>query len=456
MEGQVERSRARAGGGDAVADAAPWTWAGPGETEHSRFIGYDTLETEARIVAHRPAGEEREFLLDVTPFYAEGGGQVADRGWILGPDGFRMELTGVNRHEGEIVHRGRIVSGSGLPAAPVSARVDAEARRSTERNHTATHLLHAALKRVVGEHVTQAGSLVAPDRLRFDFNHFSALTPAEIQAVEDDVNRAVLADLAVNKEVTSMAEAKTAGAVAIFGEKYGQRVRQVFVPGEDGDVSRELCGGCHVRRTGEIGAFQIVSQESVAAGIRRVEAVTGWNTLRHLREEREVVSRVESAVMATSVKDVEARVQGVLDQNKRLKKDVAALQTAVLSRSAGDILDGVETVNGVAFLASELPVSDAKALREAADRLRDRMKSGVGILAARTEDKAALLVFVTEDLVQGRGLRADTLVKEVAVVVGGGGGGRPQLATAGGKDPDRIPEALRQGREALSRMLAGS
>jgi len=456
MEAQIERSRARSGAGGAPADDAPWTWTGAEDADHSRFVGYDTLETESRIVARRPAGEEWEFLLDVTPFYAEGGGQVADRGRLLGPDGFGLELRGVTKHDGEFVHRGRIVSGGDLPPGPVTARVDAEARRATERNHTATHLLHAALKRVVGEHVTQAGSLVAPDRLRFDFNHFSALTPAEIRAVEDDVTRAILADLDVNKEVTSMAEAKAAGAVAMFGEKYGQRVRQVFVPGEDGDVSRELCGGCHVRRTGEIGFFQIVSQESVAAGIRRVEAVTGWNTLRHVRAEDEILGRVESAVRATSVNDLETRVHSVLDENERLRREVAALQTAVLSQSAGDILDRVETVDGVAFLAAEFPVSDAKALREAADRLRDRMKSGVGLLAARAGDKAALLVFVTDDLVRSRGLRADTLVKEVAAVVGGGGGGRPQLATAGGKDPDRIPEALRQGRDVLTRMLAGS
>jgi alanyl-tRNA synthetase len=304
--------------------------------------------------------------------------------------------------------------------------------------------------------VTQAGSLVAPDRLRFDFHHFSSLTPAEIRAVEDDVNRAILADHAVQKTVTSMDEARQAGATAMFGEKYGDRVRQVFVAGEEGDLSRELCGGCHVRRTGEIGLFRIVSEESVAAGIRRVEAATGWNTMAHVRDEDDLVYRVAAAVKAGSLHDTEARVQGVVDENDRLRKEVARLRSEMLNKSSGDILDQAVDVAGVRFLAVEFPTDDAKALREAADQLRDRMKSGVGILAARAEEKVLLLAFVTDDLVASRGLRADVLVRETAKVLGGGGGGRPQLATAGGKDPERIPEALREGRAALDRMLAGA
>jgi alanyl-tRNA synthetase len=341
-----------------------------------------------------------------------------------------------------------------FPGGEILARVDAEARRSTERNHTATHLLHAALKRVVGEHVTQAGSLVAPDRLRFDFHHTGPLTPAQVRAIEDDVNAAILADHEVRKQVTSMESARKAGAVAMFGEKYGDEVRQVFVAAGDGDVSRELCGGCHVRRTGEIGYFRIVSQESVAAGIRRVEAVTGWNTLRFFREENEMLGRVEGLVRAGSLRDVETRVTGMLEENEELKKEVSRLRSALLSGSTGDVMEQVVEVDGVPFLAAEFPVSDVGALREAADRIRDRMKSGVGLLAARTGEKAALLAFVTDDLVESRKLRADTLVKEVAKLVGGGGGGRPQLATAGGKDPSRIPDALAEGRAVLGRMLS--
>jgi alanyl-tRNA synthetase len=455
MEKQVERSRATAQFDGPTEEEAAWEWLAPQDAPHSRFVGYDVFETEVRVVARRPAGDQWEFLLDVTPFYAEGGGQVGDRGRLLAGGETVVELTGVVRRDGLHVHRGRVPAGGALPETPLVAQVDLEARRGTERNHTATHLLQAALKAEVGDHVTQAGSLVAPDRLRFDFNHFSALTPAQIRAVEDHVNRAVLADRDVHKEVTTMAEARRAGAIAMFGEKYGDTVRQVFVTDEDGgNVSRELCGGCHVRRTGEIGVFRILSEESVAAGIRRVEAATGWNAVRRFRDEDEMLHRVEAAVKAGSVGDIEARVHGVVEDNERLKKELARMRSELLNQSSGDILDRVEQVDGVPFLAAEFPVSDVKALREAADKLRDRMRSGVGLLAARTEDKVALLAFVTDDLVQ-RGLRADVLVREAAGILGGGGGGRPQLATAGGKDPEKIPEALRHGREVLAKMLAG-
>jgi alanyl-tRNA synthetase len=457
MGKQVERSRASARFDNEAADEVPWEWLGDGDQAHSNYVGYDILDTEARVVARRPSGDgEWDLLLDVTPFYAEGGGQVADRGTLTGP-GFELELTDVRRRNGMIVHRGLVKTGGEPGEGPYRARVDTKARRNTERNHTATHLLHAALKREVGTHVTQAGSLVAPERLRFDFHHFSALTPAQIRAVEDDVNRAALADFPVRKEVTSMDEARAAGATAMFGEKYGERVRQVFVTdGEQHDVSRELCGGCHVRRTGEIGFFRIVSEESVAAGIRRVEAVTGWNAVVRMREEDEMLRRIEAAVKASTLRDVEPRVQGVMDENDRLKRELHRLRSELLSRSSGDILDRVEEVHGVPFLATELPVEDVKALREGADRLRDRMKSGVGLLIARREDKVNLLAFVTDDLVGGRGIRADVLVREVAKVLGGGGGGRPQLATAGGKDPAKIPEALEHGRAVLADMLAVS
>ncbi len=456
MGKQVERSRASARFDNEKSEDVPWEWLGDRGEPHSNYVGYDILDTEARVVARRKVTDtEWDLVLDVTPFYAEGGGQVADRGGLSAGD-FEFELTDVRKRDGMIVHRGTVRRGGAPGEGPFRARVDVEARRNTERNHTATHLLQAALKRVVGSHVSQAGSLVAPDRLRFDFNHFSALTPAQVRSVEDDVNRAVLADFAVHKEVTSMDEARTSGAVAMFGEKYGERVRQVFViDGDQHDVSRELCGGCHVRRTGEIGFFRIVSEESVAAGIRRVEAVTGWNAVLRMREEDETLRRIEAAVKAGTAREVESRVQGVMDENDRLKRELARMRSELLNRSSGDIMDRVEQVDGVAFLAVELPVDDVKALREGADRLRDRMRSGVGLLAARSEDKVNLLAFVTDDLVAGRGLRADVLVREVAKVLGGGGGGRPQLATAGGKDPGKIPEALAHGRAVLTRLLAG-
>lgn len=301
--------------------------------------------------------------------------------------------------------------------------------------------------------MTQAGSLVSPDRLRFDFNHFAPLTAAQLRAVEDDVNSAVLVDAPVEKEITSMDAARKAGATAMFGEKYGDTVRQVYVRGETGELSRELCGGCHLRRTGEIGTFRVVAEESVAAGVRRVEAVTGWNAVRHLREEDAVLHRVEGLIKAGSRRDLESRVQAMLDENDRLKKELQRAQSALVSQSSGDVMDRMETVDGVPFLAAEFPVDSVKALRDAADRLRDRIPSGVGLLGARTGEKASLLVFVSDDIIRERGLRADVLVKEVAKLVEGGGGGKPQLATAGGKRPERIGEALKAGRDILARLL---
>jgi len=386
-----------------------------------------------------------------TPFYAEGGGQVADRG-ALSAAGETLEVVDVQSRGGRTIHT---VKAAGKPSRPrYRAVVDLDARRSTERNHTATHLLHAALRRVLGTHVTQAGSLVAPDRLRFDFNHFAPLTAAQIGAVEDDVNRAVFADFPVHKEVTSMDEARASGAMAFFGEKYGDEVRQVYVMGDTAaEVSRELCGGCHVRRTGEIGLFRIVSEESVAAGIRRVEAVTGWNAVQLSRTQAEVIHRIGEEVKAGSARDVETRVHALVEDYEKTRRELGRLQSESLQKAAGEILDQVTQVNGVSFLAAEIPADGVDALREAADKLRDTMKSGVGVLAARVGDKAAFLAFATDDLVKDRGVRADQLVKDVARIAGGGGGGRPNLATAGGKQPDKIPEALAAARGLLEAML---
>ncbi|NNF05828.1 MAG: alanine--tRNA ligase, partial [Candidatus Eisenbacteria bacterium] len=293
MEEQVERSRANAPFNNDDQEAEPWTWLRDESAKHSQFTGYDTLSLDVTVVAKRKVGDVWEFLLESTPFYAEGGGQVADRGWLRSGEN-ELEIIGVQKRGGLHLHRAKVSRGQ-FEGDQWTASVDESARRSTERNHTATHLLHAALKRVVGDHVTQAGSLVSPDRLRFDFNHFSALTEAQIQDIENDVNRAVLSDFVVERAITSMDEARASGAVAMFGEKYGDEVRQVFVAGSGAkEVSRELCGGCHVRRTGEIGLFRIVSEESVAAGIRRVEATTGWNAVAFDRSSTETLSRVGS------------------------------------------------------------------------------------------------------------------------------------------------------------------
>ncbi len=448
MAKQVERSRSLASMNAEEEANIPWVWTNGKEAPHSEFVGYDTLELPVTVVARRKRGDHWEFLLDKTPFYAEGGGQVADRGW-LAADGVTLELTGVEKKGSEHVHRGRVTHGGDFTGNRFTARVDAKARFDTERNHTATHLLHAALKRVVGTHVTQAGSLVAPDRLRFDFNHFSALTPAQIRAIEDDVNAAIFSDHPVTKKITSMEEAKKAGAVAMFGEKYGNQVRQVFVTTESGDVSRELCGGCHVRRTGEIGFFRIVSQESVAAGVRRVEAVTGWNTLLHYREEDEILGRIEASVRAGSIHDLESRVQGVLDENERLKKELNKLRKMIVSGS--DPLAKMQKIKGVNFLAEEFD-SDVKTLKEMADQFKDKMVSGAGILATGVGGEAKFVAFATPDLIIN-GVDSRVIAIEAASIMGGRGGGRPDLATSGGKYPEKIPQGLERGKEIFASML---
>ena len=453
MKEQQERSRASARF-EQEKDDTPWEWLGDEDAPHSEYLGYDHLHLDVRPVARRRKGTDWEILLDRTPFYAEGGGQVADRGRLVAEDSV-LEIVDVRRKGALHVHTVSVAEGAEPTGQLYRASVDAVARRSTERNHTATHLLHAALRRVLGTHVTQQGSLVAPDRLRFDFSHFSPLTPAQIQAVEEDVNRAVLADYPVAKEVTAMEEARSSGAIAMFGEKYGDRVRQVYVMDEDAsDVTRELCGGCHVRRTGEIGLFRIVAEESVAAGVRRVEAATGWNALHHAQREDDLLHRIGETVKAGSLTDVEARVRALADEHDRLKRELAKLQSATLQQAAGELSDRARDVEGVAFVAEEIPADGVDGLREAADKLRDRMKSGAGVLAARSGDKASFLAFVTDDLVKERGLRADVLVREVAKVAGGGGGGRPNLATAGAKQPETIGEALAAAEAILRDQLS--
>jgi alanyl-tRNA synthetase len=454
MTRQVERSRAASRFENQPGHVdRPWEWVAPaGEAApHSEFIGYDTLEEEVRLVAARPiegeTGGEIEFLLDRTPFYPEGGGQVADTGELTAGVA-RIEVTAVKRNDrGEIVHRGRL-SGGPPVFGPWRAVVPADVRRATERNHTATHLLHAALREVLGSHVAQAGSLVAPDRLRFDFAHFAPISEAQRAAIEDIVNREILADTGVDIEWDSLEAARKKGAMALFGEKYGDRVRQVIVS----DFSRELCGGTHVRRTGEIGAFRVVAEESVASGTRRVEAATGWKALRMLREDEALLNRVASLVKAGRG-DIEERVQALALENQKLRHELDRQKREALSASADQLADAIREVSGLRFLAAEVPADSMDHLREAADRVRGLLGSGAAVLGARFDGKAMLVAVVTDDLVAAGRLKADQLVREVAKIVGGSGGGKPTFATAGAKLPDKLPEAIERSAAALQSLL---
>ncbi len=426
--------------------------------EPTRFVGYERLASPARVLAvargeervgEAAAGQEVAVVLDETPFYAESGGQVGDAGWLEAP-GLRVAVSDTKPFgRGLTLHLGRVEEGVLAEGRTVTARVDAARRAATARNHSATHLLHKALKVVLGEHVNQAGSLVAPDRLRFDFTHFGALTPEELRRVEALVNEEILAALPVETEVMALDAARARGAMALFGEKYGDEVRVVRM----GDFSLELCGGTHLRNTAEAGLFKIVSEESVGAGVRRIEAVTGMSVLAYLWREEEAL-RQAAAALKGRPEEVPARIEELIERLRRQEREIAELQSRLARNQGEELLASAREVAGVRVVVGEAPVADPDALRELGDFLRDRLGSGVVILGARQNGKALLLAMVTRDLVE-RGLHAGRIVGEAARVAGGGGGGRPDMAQAGGRSPEKLAEALAAGVDAVRRQMDG-
>ncbi|MCL6639293.1 MAG: alanine--tRNA ligase [Firmicutes bacterium] len=415
------------------------------EVGETNFVGYHTLETKASVqaifvdgekVKSAEAGVEIEFILDVTPCYAESGGQVSDHARVVSTD-LAVEVYEVRKPvENLFVHRGKVKSGVFKTHDPVTVIVDGERRAAICRNHSATHLLHKSLQEVLGDHVNQAGSLVEPERLRFDFTHFSAVTPEELRRVEEKVNRVVLANLIVDAFETSLDQARAMGAAALFGEKYGERVRVVRM----GDYSMELCGGTHVRSTAEIGLFKLTGESSVGAGLRRVEAVTGAGALRYVEAKEEQLREIAGLIKAPS-QEVVRRVESLLNTIKELESENEALLAKLARYQVHDLLSGVKDVRGVKVLAGQVTAPDMDSLRGMVDLLRDRLGSGVIVLGSAAGDRVNLVAALTKDLVS-RGLHAGKLVKELAAVVGGGGGGKPELAQAGGKDPSRLKEAL--------------
>ncbi len=414
------------------------------------FVAYEKTAVDTDVVAFARLDGRVALKLRENPFYAESGGQVSDRGFVEGP-GWRVEVDDVRRFDGEVAVMGDVAgdfSGGEAPI-PVHAEVVAPARHDTERNHTATHLLHAALRKVLGTHVVQRGSLVAPDRLRFDFSHPQPMTPDEIHRVEEEVNLGVLADTDVCIDHMGYPEAVGKGAMALFGEKYGDVVRVIQIPG----VSMELCGGTHVRHTGEIGLFRIVSESGVASGVRRIEALTGTEAYR-LAVAQEDLLREAAAAVKTTPDQLVRRVEALSEENRELRRQLEKAREAGAADVVGGLLERATEVDGARVLAVEVEVASPEELRALGDRLRERMTSGVAVLAARYPDKTALFGVVTDDLI-GRGVRADAVVREVAKVTGGSGGGRPHMAQGGVGDPDKVPEALRRAAD-LVRELLGS
>ncbi len=457
LERQKERSRAAWKGGGGESQERYRDLSGDHKTE---FLGYQTLRVEeAKVLAVLDEGTEKralegsgargEIILDQTPFYAEAGGQVGDVGVLEKADGsFRARVTGtVSPVPGLVLHRLEVTEGCLKPGETVVASVDERLRPDTMRNHTATHLLHAALQEVLGPHARQAGSLVEPGRLRFDFNHMQPMSPAEIEQVENRVNEVILGNVAVTKSVMSREEALSSGAIAFFGEKYGDEVRVVDVAG----FSKELCGGTHCDRTGQIGPLSILSEKGISAGVRRIEAVTGHAALERMKNGEQLLSRLEG-ILSVPRRDTAAAVERVLRREKDLQKEVDALKLKLATAGPGeDAAQEVKQVDGVQVLARQVSGLDRSAMRQLADSLKQKIQPGVVVLGSTEEGRVSLLVSVTDDL-RDR-LDAREVVKSLARIVGGGGGGHATMAEAGGRNPERLGEALEASSSAVGEAL---
>jgi alanyl-tRNA synthetase len=474
MAEQRERSRRSARFFQAAGESLSWRVLSDGA--HSVFRGFETMELDVRIrrvaeiLREAPAAADTAkaagggsaataapggaavpvaywVVLDETPFYAESGGQVGDTG-VLEGGGLVVRVLDAVHHGEEIRHRVELQAGE-FHDGPLTARLDSAARRDSQRNHTATHLLQSALRRVLGAHVQQAGSLVAPDRLRFDFTHPQALTPDEITAVEDIVNERILLDDLVEVCESSYDAALADGVTALFGEKYGDRVRRVEV----GKFSRELCGGTHVRRTGEIGAFLLAAESGIAAGTRRIEALTGRGTVREARRALRTVGLLTRTLPGAG--DVPERVESLQQELAKLRKQVQDLKSRGPDDAFGALFAGALTLPAGRCLVGALDVEDGTDLRALGDRVRGQLGTGAALLAVTAGKKVTLLAVVSDDLVTTGTVRADEIVRAAASAVGGSGGGRPHLAMAGVGDPARVDEAMAAGRAKLALVLGG-
>ena len=412
-----------------------------GSTE---FCGYEALENKASIVALYAAGEQVDsaaaddeviILLNRTVFYAESGGQVGDAGYMQTDSG-KVEILDCRKSGEHHLHIGRVLSGEIKANQQALAVVDANVRQATALNHSATHLMHAALQLVLGEHVNQKGSLVNSERLRFDFSHNEAVTPQQIRQIEHIVNREILRNSSVDTAVMSMDEAKAKGAMALFGEKYGDEVRVLSM---GGDFSVELCGGTHVTRTGDIGLLRISGESSVAAGVRRIEAVTGEQAVALCDELQDSIGQVATVIRASGSNVVD-KVQQLVDDNRRLHKEIEGLKSKLANASGSDLMSGLREIAGINVLSTVVEGADAKSLRDVADQVRSKIDRGAFLLVAVDDDRAALLVGVTNNLTDR--IKAGDLLKHVAAQVGGKGGGRPDMAQGAASDISALPEAL--------------
>ncbi|WHX48014.1 alanine--tRNA ligase [Paenibacillus woosongensis] len=450
MAGQRERARAAShkGGSMSVQGGVLADF-----TTKSDFVGYNELETSTRILAIivndefagvLSAGESGQVILESTPFYAESGGQVSDKGVILSELG-SADVNGLFKApRGQHVHQVTVNSGELRVGAAVTAQVDRKLRSEILKNHTATHLLHKALKEVLGEHVNQAGSLVEPQRLRFDFSHLGSISPEELAEIERKVNEQIWNALDVVIEYKPIDEAKAMGAMALFGEKYGDIVRVVQV----GDYSLELCGGCHVSNTAEIGLFKLISESGIGSGVRRIEAVTGRGAYMYMDGQLELLKQ-SAALLKSNVNEVPKRIEALYQQLKDLGRENESLQGKLSAIEAGELTNRIVEAGGTKLLAARVEAASMDMLRTLADELKVKVPDAVLVLGAAMEDKVNFVVAVPQEQVK-RGIHAGKLVKEVAAVCGGGGGGRPDMAQAGGKDVSKLEDALKLAEELVA------
>lgn len=451
-EMEAQRERARASSQFGASDA------GDLQLEYvTEFIGYDSLEDQSTVVAliregeqldSANAGEQVAVVLDRTPFYAESGGQVGDTG-ELSAEGLRLVVEDTRKNGDAFVHQAKVVEGSISVGDKVASSVDRLVREATKLNHSATHLMHAALKQVLGEHVNQRGSLVNSERLRFDFSHFEPVTKEQVREIERVVNDQVLRNTDVQTEVMALDAAKEKGAMALFGEKYSEEVR-VLTMGDGFSV--ELCGGTHASRTGDIGLFRITSEQGVAAGVRRIEAVTGSGALALVEQQEDLINESAGLIKADASSLLD-KLQSLVEQNKKLEKTVADLNRKLATGGGQDVAESAVDLGGFKLLVTQLDGADPKSLPDALDQLKNKIGSGIVILGTVSDGKVGLIAGVTKDLTDR--FNAGELVNHVASQVGGKGGGRPDMARAGGSQPDALPAAL-DSVEGFVRDIMGS
>lgn len=421
----------------------------------TEFLGYNNFDSEGSVLAiikngeiveSAASGDEVSLIVDNTSFYAEMGGQVGDKG-IIASDGVEIIIEDCKKSaNGKIIHVGKIIKGKIEVGNRVITKVDRERRLDIAKNHTATHLLHSALKMVLGNHVEQAGSLVTPDRLRFDFTHFEGISPDNLKEIERLVNKKIMEALIVNTVEASIDEARKMGATALFGEKYGSVVRVV----KAGDFSMELCGGTHVVNTATIGLFKILSEGGVAAGVRRIEAITGNSSVKYV-EELEDDHKNIAGILKTTPKDIGRRVEGLLVELKEKEKELEALKSNMAAGAAEDIINSARDIKGVKVVTAVVD-TDVDGLRELGDRLRDKLGKSAILLASTKDDKIIFIAMLSKDAISS-GAHAGNIIKEVAKIAGGGGGGRPDMAQAGGKDKSKVKEALEAAYGVIEGMI---